>query len=90
MQEEIDALQQNGTWELVPLPLRAKPVGSKWFFNVKFQADGFIEWYKARLVVKGFTQIPGKYYNATFAPVAKLTTVRILISLVAFNSWSLH
>ena len=74
MQEKIDTLERNGTWELVPLPTRAERIGSKWAFNVKFQADRSIERYKARLVVKGFTQIPDKDCNATFAHVAKLTT----------------
>ena len=55
MQEKMDALERNGTWELVPLPPGAKPIGNKWVFNVKFQVDGSIERYKARLVAKGFT-----------------------------------
>ena len=90
MQEEIDALERNGTWELVPSLLGAKPVGNKWVFNAKFQVDGSIERYKTRLVAKGFTHILIKDYNATFAPMIKLTTVRLLISLVAFNSCQLH
>ncbi|GFZ11367.1 hypothetical protein Acr_22g0007650 [Actinidia rufa] len=60
MQEEMDALEQNSTWELVPLPPEAKPFGNKWIFNVKFQADGSIERYKLRLVAKDFTQIQAK------------------------------
>ena len=86
MQEKLDTLNQNSTWKLVPLPHGAKPVDSKWVFNVKFQADGSIERYKARLVTKGFTHILSKDYNATFAHVAKLTTVCLLIFLAAFNS----
>ena len=82
----MDALGLNDTWELVPLPHKVKLVGSKWVFNVKFQPDGSIERYKAHLVVKGFTQIPSKDYNATFAFMVKLITVRLFISLVVFNS----
>ena len=78
MQKEMDALEQNGTWELTPLPLVAKPVGIKWVFNVKFQVDGSVERYKDRLVAKGFTQIADKYYNATF--------VHLVIFLAVSNS----
>ena len=74
----------------MPLPPMAKPIGNKWVFNVKFQVDGSIEGCKTRLIDRGFTQIPSKDYNATFAPVAKLTTVRLLISLATSNSWPLH
>uniref|UniRef100_A0A2N9J940 Integrase catalytic domain-containing protein n=1 Tax=Fagus sylvatica TaxID=28930 RepID=A0A2N9J940_FAGSY len=90
MQAEMDALQANQTWELVPLPSGEKSVGCKWVFTVKYLADGSIDRYKARLVAKGFTQIPGKDFGATFAPVAKLTSVRLLVSLAASHSWPLH
>ena len=90
MQVEMAALQQNHTWDLVSLPRGVKTVGCKWVFTVKYQADGTIERYKARLVAKGFTQVPGQDYGATFAPVAKLTTVRVIISLAASYSWPLH
>uniref|UniRef100_A0A2N9IGT2 Integrase catalytic domain-containing protein n=1 Tax=Fagus sylvatica TaxID=28930 RepID=A0A2N9IGT2_FAGSY len=90
MQAEMDALQANQTWELVPLPSGEKTVGCKWVFTVKYLADGSVDRYKARLVAKGFTQIPGKDFGATFAPVAKLTSVRLLVSLAASHSWPLH
>uniref|UniRef100_A0A2N9IER4 Reverse transcriptase Ty1/copia-type domain-containing protein n=1 Tax=Fagus sylvatica TaxID=28930 RepID=A0A2N9IER4_FAGSY len=90
MQAEMDALQATQTWELVPLPSGEKTVGCKWVFTVKYLADGSVDRYKARLVAKGFTQIPGKDFGATFAPVAKLTSVRLLVSLAASHSWPLH
>jgi hypothetical protein len=65
-------------------------VGCKWVFTVKYLADGSVDRYKARLVAKGFTQIPGKDFGTTFAPVAKLTYVRLLMSLAASHSWPLH
>uniref|UniRef100_A0A2N9F8S9 Reverse transcriptase Ty1/copia-type domain-containing protein n=1 Tax=Fagus sylvatica TaxID=28930 RepID=A0A2N9F8S9_FAGSY len=90
MQAEMDALQANQTWELVPLPSGEKTVGCKWVFTVKYLADGSVDWYKARLVAKGFTQIPGKDFGATFASVAKLTYVRLLVSLATSHSWPFH
>uniref|UniRef100_A0A2N9FD26 Integrase catalytic domain-containing protein n=1 Tax=Fagus sylvatica TaxID=28930 RepID=A0A2N9FD26_FAGSY len=90
MQAEMNALQANQTWELVPLPAGEKTVGCKWVFTVKYMADSSVDRYKARLVAKGFTQVPGKDFGATFAPVAKLTSVRLLVSLAASHSWPLH
>lgn len=57
MQEEIDTLKSNYTWDLVPRPLGTNIVGSKWFFQTKYYVDGFIEHHKARLVAPGFAQI---------------------------------
>lgn len=56
MCEEMKALEKNGTWELVDLPLGKPPVGCKWVYTVKFKADGSIYKYKAKLVSKGYTQ----------------------------------
>ena len=74
----------------MPLPPSAKTVGCKWVFSVKYLSDGSVEHYKACLVAKGFTQIPGQDFDATFAPVAKLTSVRLIVSLTAAKSWPLH
>ena len=87
---EMKALEDNDTWEFVDLPKGKKPVGCKWVFTTKYKADGTLEKYKARLVAKGFSQIYGMDYNETFAPVAKLNTIRILLSLAANLDWRLH
>ncbi|KAL0399261.1 UNVERIFIED_CONTAM: Retrovirus-related Pol polyprotein from transposon RE1 [Sesamum radiatum] len=57
MDQELQALETNGTWELTSLPLHKKPIGSRWVFKLKYNPDGSIERYKARLVAKGYNQI---------------------------------
>jgi len=90
MQQEVQALHANKTWSLVPPPAHKRPIGCKWVFKIKYNPNGTIERYKAKLVAKGFSQVEGIDYWETFAPVAKLTTVRILLSLAAMQNWHLH
>ncbi|WVZ70030.1 hypothetical protein U9M48_018734 [Paspalum notatum var. saurae] len=69
MEDEHAALLQNSTWDLVPRPPRANVVSGKWIFKHKFKADGSLERYKARWVLRGFTQRPGIDCTGTFSPV---------------------
>ena len=81
MDEEMQALIKNQTWEAVNMRRGIKPIGCRWFFNVKYNTNGQIEIYKARLVTKGYTQTSEVDYKETFASVAKMNTFGILISL---------
>jgi len=90
MQAELQALQLNNTWTLTTLPPHKTVIGCRWVYKIKYQVDGSIERYKARLVAKGYTQMEGLDYLDTFSPVAKLTTVHLLLALAALHNWHLH
>ena len=90
MEEEHAALLQNQTWDLVPRPRHANIVTGKWIFKHKFLADGSLERYKARWVLRGFTQRPGVDFAETFSPVVKPATVRTVLSLALSRKWPVH
>ena len=83
MAEEIRALEANLTWVIMDLPLGKKPIGCKWVYHVKYNSDGSIQRYKARLIICGDHQIEGFNYNETLAPVAKMTSVQCSLSVAA-------
>jgi len=87
MDEELSALHKIDTWNLVPLPPDNSVVGCHWVYKIKTNSDGSIERYKVRLVAKGYSQQYGMDYEETFVPVAKMTTIRILIVVASIRRW---
>ena len=78
MTAKYASLMKNKTWSLIPLLVGKNLVGCKWVYKTKFTVEGQIENYKARLVAKCFNQFEGIDYNETFAPVAKMNTIRTI------------
>lgn len=84
MKNEIEALEKNHTWELTEIPIRKKPIGCKWVCKVKWKAYGTMEKFKARLVAKN--QVEGIDYHASFSPIAKVVTIKVLFAIAATKS----
>ena len=80
-------INKHKTWEQVDRPKYRKIIGVKWVFRTKRNADGSINKHKERLVVKGYAQVFGIDYSDTFAPVARLDTIRLVLDVAAQNDW---
>jgi hypothetical protein len=90
MEDEMVAIEDNKTWMLCGLPPSHKAIGLKWVFKFKHNEQGVVVKNKARLVVKGYAQRRGIDYDEVFAPLTRLDTVRLLISLAALKGWEVH
>ncbi|KAJ9562193.1 hypothetical protein OSB04_007353 [Centaurea solstitialis] len=90
MDAEMAAIISNYTWDLVPKPSDANIVGNRWLFRHKFDNNGRLERYKARLVAQGFSQQPGLDFDDTFSPVVKPATIRTVLSISISRNWPIH
>jgi Reverse transcriptase (RNA-dependent DNA polymerase) len=88
-EEEMEAHQVNGTWEVVKLPAGKHAIGLRWFLKVKYNADGSLECYKARLVIKGYSQCPGFDFKETFAPTVRYATIYTILAIAALEDLEL-
>ncbi|KAI0523320.1 hypothetical protein KFK09_005715 [Dendrobium nobile] len=89
MSDEFHALQKQSTWTLVPPPANTLILGCKWTFKTKLLPNGTVDKFKARLVAQGYDQQYGINYQETFSPVAKMTTIRILLTLAINRNWQI-
>jgi hypothetical protein len=90
VRSEMDSILSNETWELVDQPYGCKPMGCKWVFKKKLRPDGTIDKYKERLVAKGYTQKEGEDFFDIYSPIARLTTIRVLLSLTVSHGLLIH
>ena len=87
IEDEFQSLQENNTWELIPLPPKRKVVQCKWVFQTKIAADGSDIKHKAILVAKGYSQVHRVDYTETFAPVEKMDSIKLVLALEASKCW---
>ncbi|KAL0379240.1 UNVERIFIED_CONTAM: Retrovirus-related Pol polyprotein from transposon RE1 [Sesamum radiatum] len=90
MEEEIKMIEKNNTWELPERPKDKEVIGVKWIYKTKLNADGSIQKHKPRLIAKGYSQLPGIDFIETFAPVARLDTIRALVAIAANKKWKIY
>ncbi|GJZ31084.1 zinc finger, CCHC-type containing protein [Tanacetum coccineum] len=88
--DEIGSIMENNTWVLSDLPPGCKPLGYKWIFKMKMKVDGTIDKFKARLVIQGFRQKEGIDYFNTYATVARIATIKLLLALAAIHNLVAH
>jgi hypothetical protein len=90
MVEEHNSILKNDVWEIVPRPVGKSVIDSRWLFMIKHATDGSIEKYKTRFVSKGFFQKEVVDYEETFAPVARFSSIRVIMSIASVFGWALY
>lgn len=89
IEEKMNVLNRNYTWEILPKPSDRCVVRSHWVFKIKQKGNNSDKWYKAHLVAKRFYHIPGIDFKETYAPVACYNSLHLLIALAAHNDWDI-
>ena len=90
MDEEIECIKKNQTWELVDVPKEKDAISVKWIYKTKQDANGNVQKHKARMVARGFTQQPGIDFNETFSPIAHMDTVRTILVISTQNKFHVY
>ena len=88
--EEIEKIEKNNTWELVPRPHDKNIIGTKWIFKNKLNENGEVIRNKAKLVFKAYAQQEGIGFEETFAPVARLEAIRMFLALSIFQKFKVY
>lgn len=89
MEYELTALELNKTWTIIPLPTGKHTIGCKWTYKIKYKQDDNIHRHKVRFVAQGYTQHEGIDYTDTFSPVAKMSTIKMLLAVASIKRWNL-
>ena len=89
MQEELNNFERNQVWTLVERP-KTNMIGTKWVFRNKQDENGVVTSYKVRLVAQGFTQVEGFDFEETYAPVARLEAIQMLLAYAAHHNFKLY
>lgn len=89
MQDELKQFRRNDVWDIVPRPKYHQVIGTRWVFRNKLDKNGVITRKKAQLVVQGYNQYEGIYYEETYASVTRLEAIRLLLSYVCFKNFKL-
>ena len=90
MNEELDQIEKNNTWELFPRPTGKNVIGTKLIFKNKVNEQGEVIRNKSRLVCKGYSQIEGLDYDETFVPVARMEAIRMFLAFACYHDFKVY
>ena len=90
MDEEIDSIERNETWELTTLPPKKQVIRIKWVYKTKFNSEGKIDRHKAHLVVKGYNEQYDRDYDKTYFPISRMETMCVVIAILAQHKWKVY